>query len=95
MPSPIQATELLTNDGQREQMKKHRLTAEQERYIIEQMERLERFLFRAGFPMRKITMATIYLSADIETLLLELDMQVVSVDYQSFIVLLKDQEMRA
>ena len=76
-------------------MRRHHLNAEQERYIIEQMERLERFLFRAGFPMRKITMATIYLSADLETLLLELDIQVVSVDYQSFIVLLKDQETHA
>jgi len=68
-----------------------KLNAEQERYIMGEMEGLERFLFRAGLPMRQVNMATVYLAADLENLLLELDIQVIAVDNESFTEFLKGQ----
>jgi len=39
--------------------------------------------------MRQVNMATVYLAADLEDLLLELDIQVIAVDNESFIEFLK------
>lgn len=42
--------------------------------------------------MRYITIATVYLANDLEALLLELEMQVRTVEYASFIEFIHDQE---
>jgi len=39
--------------------------------------------------MRQVNMATVYLAADLEDLLLKLDIQVIAVDTESFIEFLK------
>jgi hypothetical protein len=75
-------------------MKRQRLNAEQERYIIREMEKLEEYLYHAGYYGRMVTMATVYLAADLESLLLDLGIQVLTVDYESFREFIRDQEQR-
>lgn len=82
----------VVSSGQRRQKRpRSTLNAEQERYVMREMEKLELFLFRAGVPGRHITIATIYLSNDLESLLLELDIRA-TVEYASFIEFVRDQE---
>jgi hypothetical protein len=66
-----------------------KLNAGQERYLLQEMRGLEEFLYTSGLPMRQVNMATVYLAADLEDLLLELDIQVIAVDNESFIEFLK------
>jgi hypothetical protein len=72
----------------------HRLTVEQERYTLKEMQNLEEYLQRAGFSRGHIHMATIYLSADLESLLL-MEIQVLRVEYESFVAFLHNMEQRS
>ena len=66
-------------------MKRQRLNAAQERYILREMIALETFLYAASVPMVKVNISVYSLQSDLESLLIELGINVLSVERESFL----------
>src|SRR5690242_19767886 len=90
-PGKTRATFILVD---RRRTMVHHLTAEQESYIRQEMDNLEEYLQSASFSTGHIHTATIYLSEDLESLLL-LRIQVLRVEYESFVAFLHGMEKRS
>ena len=64
---------------------RRRLSWEEESYLYREGEKLEDFLTAVGVPKLKVEISLVYLQDDLESLLMELGIKVLSVDRDSFL----------